>query len=265
MRVIVTRPRAQAVAWVERLLALGVDAAALPLLAIAPAADPHAVAQARRRLAEYGLVVFVSPNAVEQFVEAGTPWPAGTLAGAPGPGTAEALRASGVPPEAIVQPAAEAASFDSEALWQQLLRRGMPRPGRRALIVRGEQGRDWLAQALRDAGVRVDFVAAYRRTEPPLEPTEQALLSMACSEPWCCLWHFSSSEAVHSLQRLRPRQDWSGSQALASHPRIAQAARGAGFGRVELVGVRPEDVAERLHSGSMQGPSKGPPIESRPP
>ena len=32
MRVVVTRPKAQATAWVERLHALGVDAVALPLL-----------------------------------------------------------------------------------------------------------------------------------------------------------------------------------------------------------------------------------------
>ena len=38
-------------------------------------------------------------------------------------------------------------------------------------------------------------------------------------------WLFSSSEAVGQLRRLAPQADWGRSKALASHPRIAQAAK----------------------------------------
>lgn len=248
-RVVVTRPRAQAEAFAQRLRTLGVDAAVLPLLAIAPARDPAAVQRARERLALYTLAVFVSPNAVQHFA-GGSPaafaWPAGTLAGSTGPGTSAALRAAGVPEAALVEPAADAAAFDSEALWQQLQRRRVSWAGQRVLVVRGDEGRDWLAQTLREAGAEVDFVAAYRRAEPRLDDAGRALLQAACEEPRLHLWHFSSSEAVRTLQRFSPGQDWSAASALASHPRIVQAARQAGFGRVDAVGVRPEDVAEML-------------------
>jgi len=46
MRIIVTRPAAQAAAWVRSLAARGVDAVALPLIEIAPPADVNAVAAA---------------------------------------------------------------------------------------------------------------------------------------------------------------------------------------------------------------------------
>ncbi|MDQ3273162.1 MAG: uroporphyrinogen-III synthase, partial [Pseudomonadota bacterium] len=42
------------------------------------------------------------------------------------------------------------------------------------------------------------------------------------------VWLFSSSEAVGHL----PPGDWSQGRALATHPRIAEAARAAGWGVV---------------------------------
>ena len=123
MRLIVTRPAAQAAAWVDDLRALGVNAVALPLIVIAPAADTAPVHAAWRRLDAFALLVFVSANAVLHFFAerpADAPWPAGLLAGATGPGTAVALREAGLADTAIVEPAADAPSFDSEALWARL-------------------------------------------------------------------------------------------------------------------------------------------------
>src|SRR5882724_8291488 len=66
MRLLVTRPEAQAIEWVDMLRAQGVDAHALPLIAIEPQAEPAAAA-AWVQLADHGLLVFVSPNAVARF------------------------------------------------------------------------------------------------------------------------------------------------------------------------------------------------------
>lgn len=265
MRVVITRPKAQATAWVERLHALGVDAVALPLLTIAPAADADAVQRAWQELPGCALVVFVSPNAVQALfahapVPAGSParsparWPAGTLAASTGPGTSAALRAAGVPPQQLVEPAADAASFDSEALWAQIGSR--PWRGQRVLVVRGDQGRDWLATMLREQGAEVGFVAAYRRVDTQLDDDARRLLHQACSEPALHLWHFSSSAAVHTLRLLAPQQRWGQSRAVATHPRIVEAAREAGFGQVERVGVRAEDVAQRLHEAARDPASE---------
>jgi uroporphyrinogen-III synthase len=40
---------------------------------------------------------------------------------------------------------------------------------------------------------------------------------------------FSSSEAIGNLVQAVPQQSWKQAKALATHPRIAQAARKAGF------------------------------------
>ena len=150
LRVIVTRPAAQAADWVRRLEAEQIDAVALPLIGVAPAGDGAAVEAAWAMLATQRLVVFVSPNAVEHFFSvrpAGMRWPTGVLAGAPGPGTTRALLDLSVPAAQIVAPAADAAQFDSESLWRQLTAQDWQ--GACVLIVRGDGGRDWLGQTLR--------------------------------------------------------------------------------------------------------------------
>lgn len=236
MRVLVTRPAAQAGDWVARLRADGIDAHALPLIAIEPVADGAPLAAAWSDLAARRLVVFVSPNAAEQFFVQRQPaltWPAGVLAGSPGPGTTRALRALGVPPAQIVEPAQDAPQFDSEALWAQL--RAQDWRDAEVLIVRGDGGRDWLAQTLRAAGARVAHVAAYRRAAPAFDAAQAELLHVALAEPARHLWLFSSSEAIDHLLAsplVGTGRDWSPARAIATHPRIAASARRAGFGQV---------------------------------
>lgn len=252
MRLIVTRPAAQAAAWVDGLRALGLDALALPLIEIGPPADAAPVRAAWQRLAGFSLVMFVSANAVQHFfAHAGGAWPAGVRAASTGPGTSAALSEAGVAAHAIVEPPADAGRFDSEALWAQLSDEDWA--GRRALIVRGEDGRDWLAETLKSRGAAIEFVAAYRRLPPQLDAAQHALLQAAQREPAAHLWLFSSSEAVRHLRALAPAASWSASRALASHPRIAQAAREAGFGTVrERVLPDPAALAAWL---AQQGPS----------
>jgi uroporphyrinogen-III synthase len=247
MRVLVTRPQPQADEWVERLREAGIDAVALPLLGIAPVDDAAPLDAAWWELggdAAPALAVFVSPNAVVQFFARRPPgarWPAATRAGAPGPGTAAALAAHGVAAAAIVQPAPDSGPFDSESLWLQL--RDADWRGARVWIVRGEGGRDWLADTLRAAGADVRFVQAYRRGAPAWTAIERARCDAALAAPASHLWLFSSSEAVGHLRTLAPGADWAASTALASHPRIAEAARVLGFGRVDE--VRPDFDAVR--------------------
>lgn len=233
MKLLITRPAAQAAEWVEGLRAHGFEAEALPLIGIDPPTDPAPVRSAWAGLAAYRLVMFVSPNAAQQFFglrPIGREWPQGTLAGSPGPGTTRTLRSLGVAAEAIAEPAADAAQFDSESLWQQL--EHLDWAGQRVLIVRGESGRDWLADTLRARGATVDFVTAYERGAPQLVAREFALLHAAQAEPRVHVWMFSSSESIGHLESLAPGAAWSDAVALATHPRIAERARAAGFGTV---------------------------------
>jgi uroporphyrinogen-III synthase len=115
MRVLVTRPAAQARDWVERLHAEGIDAAALPLIEIA-GVDGAPLQAAWRGLEGLALVMFVSPNAVAHFFAArpaDAAWPQALLAASPGPATTQALLGAGVLQPQIVEPAADAPQFDS--------------------------------------------------------------------------------------------------------------------------------------------------------
>jgi uroporphyrinogen-III synthase len=257
--VLVVRPRAQALAWVDQLAALGVAARALPLIEILPAPDAARVAGVLAEAARPAvapapepMLVFVSPNAAIGFFEAaahGEPagalaWPAHAWAAATGPGTVAALRERGVPAQRIVAPGGDAAQFDSEALWAIVS--GWTWTRRPVWLVRGNGGRDWLGQRLREAGADVRVLQSYARAVPTPSAGERALLAAALAEPARWRWMFSSSEAIDNLLALAPGADWSAGVALASHPRIAERARAAGFGSVTIVSPSPAAVALAL-------------------
>lgn len=236
-RVIVTRPAHDAARWVTALAAHGVAAEALPLIDIVPEPMAGELAHAREDLGGQDIAMFVSGNAVDGFLSTAhgpAPDTVATRAWSPGPGTTAALRAAGWPPARIDAPAADAAQFDSESLWEQV--HGQVRPGLRVLIVRGGDaagrvaGRDWLAAQLAERGAVVEQVVAYRRASPAWDEARRAHAASAAADG--SLWLLSSSEAIANLGAGLPQQDWSGAAALATHPRIARAARQAGFGTV---------------------------------
>ncbi len=239
LRVIVTRPISQALPWIETLRAHGIEAYPVPLIDIEPAANAAPVVQAWQELQQSALVMFVSANAVQQFFALqpeGVSWPLSALAASTGPGTTAALQQAGLRGAMIVEPV-QGAGYDSEALWARLRSRDWT--GSHVLIVRGEDGREWLADQFRAAGALVQTVAAYRRVAPVHGPETLAVLQESVADPSSFCWLFTSSEAIGHLVELTPKADWSSSRALVTHLRIAQAARAAGFGDVHLMDARP--------------------------
>lgn len=235
--VIVTRAAREAARWVGDLRAAGLDAVALPLIAIAALEDGTALDEARRRHADYDALMFVSAAAAEHFLRGVDLGAAkATRYWATGPGTTRALREAGVPASAIDSPSVDAAQFDSEALWERV--RPQVRPGTRVMIVRGGDaggqlaGRDWLARELGAAGALCDAVVAYRRLAPSFGDAEQRLAAEAAAG--AAIWLFSSSEAIANLRLAVPGLRWRTARAIVTHERIAEAARAAGFGRVQV-------------------------------
>ncbi len=248
--VLVTRPHEDALRWVAGLRNLGLAAEALPLIDIAPLLDEAALDAAWQGLAEVDALMFVSANAVTHFFGPGPrSWPSHLRALAPGPGTARALLALGVPPVQIDAPAEAAPQFDSEALWQVVGVR--PWAGRRVRLVRGRDeeadaastGRNWLAEQLQAAGAHVEALAVYQRAAPRFSARQ--LERMAQAQTDGTLWLFSSSQAV---SHLPPALSWGRARALATHPRIAEAAHRAGFGQVAQCRPTLADVAASIKS-----------------
>jgi len=252
MRVVLTRPLPEAQRWAHALAARGHQVVLLPLIEIGPAPDAGALRQAWAALPSWQAAMFVSGNAVQGFFAAAgdRAWPAATRAWSPGPGTSQALGASGVPAAQIDAPPADAAQFDSEALWPVI--EPQVRTGLQVLLVRGAgadgrpAGRDWLAGRLQQAGARVDTVAAYTRRIPEVGGEALAQARRAASDG--SVWLFSSSEAIANLRGLLPQQDWSQARAIATHERIAQAAQAAGFGVVCPSRPAQADVVVALES-----------------
>ena len=269
-RLIVTRPAPEAAAWVDVLRGNGWPAQALPLIDIAPPDDERDLATLqhwRRHWMQADAILFVSGAAVTHFfADALAPADAAmrTRFWAPGPGTARLLKKAIAPwgwgAERIDSPPLEAAQFDSEHLWPVVS--SQVEQGRLVLIVRGTSGRespvqevpgvaghgrDWLIQQCLAAGAQVQGCVAYARRSPPLSTLDQGLLAAACGPD--SAWLFSSSEALIPLQAQRPAAGWGHTTAIVTHPRIAAAARLAGFDRI--VSTRPalDDVMRTLESG----------------
>ena len=261
-RAIVTRPAKEAQAWVEDLRARGVNAVSLPLITIYPAADSAPLAQAWDQLQAYDAIMFVSGNAVRHFFAQGWTdkprrWETSARAWVTGPGSQKVLRSYGVPAACIDAPALDDAQFDSEALWRVV--RPQVVPGTRVLIVRGRAaaethdapaaqgtGRDWLSQHIAAAGGQLEFVVAYERCAPAWSAADLAWVAQAACDD--SVWILSSAEGLGYLLEAAPVQSWERASALATHPRIAAAARQAGFGRVRETRPVLADIVASIES-----------------
>jgi uroporphyrinogen-III synthase len=250
--VVITRPRAQAIELARAVAAIGRTAKVLPLLEISPLPDQSVLGATLARLADYALVAFVSPNAIDAAFAHIDAWPAGTRLAVLGEGSRAALARHGIHDAntTILSPP-DPAHSDSEHLLQALDLAALA--GRRVLIVRGESGRELMADALRAAGAVVDTVAAYRRAVPPLSPALAADLDDLLARPND--WIITSSEALRGLVGLVQRLDSGAAVSkmqqqhlIVPHARIADTAASLGFGRVTLTGSGDERLLAALQS-----------------
>jgi len=231
---------------------------ALELLPLAPSATLP-------RPEDYDVVVFVSRYAVQRYLSllAASPagagcWPPGTIAATVGASSAQALFESGIVPAAcIVHPAANLPSQDSEALLAVMQERRLQM--RRVLIVRGTEGRAWLARKLAEGGVQTDFLPVYERA-PARWPAEAAdALAAALERPVRCVFLLTSSEGVRAVARrmgeLGLLEAWSQSAFVVLHERIGATLQsvlasqsGAGVRRLELCMPDESSIVEAIRA-----------------
>jgi uroporphyrinogen-III synthase len=192
---LVTRPAHQAETLAHKIEAAGGHAVLWPALEIRPPRNALVLEHLAARMAHAEIVIFISPNAVEQAaaqVPAPT-WPHHLLLAAVGAGTARALRARTgrhadlCPPE----------PYDSEGLLALPDLQSVA--GRRILIVRGEGGRERLADTLRARGAAVEYAEVYRRACPEAAPAE-ARAALAGGK--VDIVTATSVEALHNLVQM---------------------------------------------------------------
>lgn len=248
--VVITRPAAQAGALAERVAALGREAVVFPLLEILPLEDDSALRAGLAELPRYAMVAFVSPNAIDAAFSVLPAWPDGVALAVVGEGSRRALARHGVTSDnAVIYCPRDTGRADSQALFEALDVEALR--GKQVLIVRGEEGREFLADALRDADVRVHQLAAYRRIAPALEAAGQMQLRRlldARSE-----WIVTSSEALRNLMHMAEQVDGRAGvvklqhqHLIVPHHRIEETARLLGFRRVSHTGSGDERILAAL-------------------
>ena len=225
-RVLLTRPADESAALAASLSEAGIFSSSLPLLETQPlpiTAEHQAVFQ---RLNRYCAVIVVSKPAarlaLQQLGGSVPPMPWFSV----GAATAQILADHGLN---VHFPAT---GDDSEALLElPALREAIALPGGRVLILRGEGGRELLAERLREQGASVDYLELYRRFLPVYE--KGALMQRIQLERLNGLVVSSGQGFLH-LQALAGA-DWPRVAQLplfVPSPRVAEMARAAGAKKV---------------------------------
>lgn len=256
--VIVTRPLAQAETLAQCITALGRQAIVFPLLEIHPLKDQTLLRAALKDLSGYAMVAFVSPNAIDAAFAVlhglSRSWPAKVALAVMGEGSRQALVRHGVTQDnaTIISPL-DPQRTDSHTLLQALDLHALS--GKQVLIVRGESGRELLADALREAGVKVRQVAAYRRAAPILNEAGRARLRELIDPRHD--WIVTSSESLRILmQMVKQIAGTSGvakmqqRKIIVPHARIAETAQMLGFKEIVLTGSGDEQVLAALQFGA---------------
>ena len=250
--VIVTRPLAQAEPLARRIEAIGRTAVVFPLLDIQPLPDQAPLREALADLDDVAMVVFVSPNAIHAAFAVRAVWPRELPIAVMGEGSRTALAEHGLTSSnAVIVSPTDAERTDSQTLLTELDLDALR--GRRVLIVRGETGRELLADELRAHGVEVVPVAAYRRAAPALDDARRMQLRQLLGAQGD--WVITSSEALRTLVDMVQAID--GSQGVVKmqqqhlvvpHIRIAETARDLGFRAITQTASGDEAVLAALQS-----------------
>ena len=213
--VLVTRPEQQAEPLCQLIKEYGGSAIPCPTLCIAEPRDWMPALVIFDRLADYDLAIFTSVNAVDRAlppIQERGGFPSSLEIAAIGQTTARALERQGV--THCLRPAQ---GFTSEALLA--LPRFQNIAGQRIVIVRGEGGREWLADTLAARGACVDRAEVYRRERPSVDT--EALLER---------WEHGEIGAVvitsiESLQNLFAMLGTTGQSYLRDTPLVVVSTR----------------------------------------
>lgn len=243
---LVTRPAAVGESLTQALAARGCDARWLPAFDLGPAPDEAAASATLARLAQFDFAVLVSPAAVRatRVLLGERSWPPGVGIGAVGSGTQEAIRAAFGDAPTVISPEAGHADGEadtgSEVFWRALNEARAAGRVRcdRVLLLRAEQGRDWLREHFAAAGAQVTVVAVYSRRARPWSTDDRAWIEARLGGP-APLMVITSSEAVGALLDAaaedRVRAWLRRGRALALHPRIVERLQAEGIADAHCV------------------------------
>jgi uroporphyrinogen-III synthase len=243
-RVLATRADKQAGELVSELLGAGLDAIAVPTIAVELEPGGGALDAGARALGSYAWVVITSANGARALLAAAervlTPFEGSRFAAiasatrfaAIGSATRRALEVGGL--EVDFQPS----QSNADALAAEL----DVSPADRVLIVRGDLADQGLAARLRARGAEVDDVIGYRTREAP--QASRGLLRQAMSDGPIAAVVFTSGSTVRGLVALGRDEsiDVLSLPCVCIGPETANEAGRAGF-RVMAISPAPDSAA----------------------
>lgn len=230
-RILITRPRAQADDFAEKLRAKGFEPIFFPVIEIRPVENNVALERALSKLDCYDWLVFTSVNAVDVMFQSSTaplPLGEGRSADGPkvaaiGPKTAQALQARGVTPDFVPD------EYVAEAILPGL---GDLR-GKWVLMPRAEIARKDLPEAIFEAGGVPHEISVYQTL--PAQPDPDGLAALKAGVD---IVTFTSASTVQNFLAIA-RQEGLDPLRLPGEPLFAcigpiteRAAREAGLSNV---------------------------------
>lgn len=164
-RILITRPRAQADGFAEKLRAAGFEPIFFPVIEIQPIENNVALERALSKLMCYDWLVFTSVNAVEVVLPQLPNGPLPQVA-AIGPKTAEALKTRGITPDFV----------PGEYVAESILPGLGDLRGKWILLPRAEIARKALPEAIFEAGGIPHEIAVYKTL--PVAPNADGLAAL---------------------------------------------------------------------------------------
>ncbi|MEN9355919.1 MAG: hypothetical protein RL695_90 [Pseudomonadota bacterium] len=241
--IVVTRPQQQSATLSAAIRAAGGTPVVFPLLVIhdVDATQRRTLQAVLQRLAAsaFELAVFVSPNAIARtFAELqalGLAWPDQLRVAVVGKGSEHALAERGV--SRVIAPCER---YDSEGMLALADLQSAQVQGQRAIIFRGDGGRELIAQTLCERGATVEYVTCYRRSAPQGAAADTTILQQLWQQGQLDAITLTSSEGLRHLHALL---DAPGRARLATtplfvpHERIAAEARQLGLSQIIATGA----------------------------
>ena len=234
-RILLTRPEGQVESLAARLRAQGAEISHFPAIRIT-LTPPDSTARVLVEQATF--VIFVSGNAVRGLMAGPDPLVhvvrhASGIA-AIGPATTQALLQVGLEPDVVAPP-----PYNSEALLSSPMLQSLKH--RQVVIVRGQSGREMLAEELGRRGAEVRYLEVYRR-DPPIERLSLEKMPGGPPEATC----ITSAEIAENLLRCVMSEEEAAlrrSALIAGNTRIAEACRKLGYTAPAGVAENPGDDA----------------------
>lgn len=236
LRILVTRPAAQAKPLIDKLCKLGADTIAFPTIEIQPLNDSSNFLNTIKQLKDTQIIIFISRNAVKYTIpliqqEFPTLPPELKIA-AVGPGTAEEIRALGLTVDITPEN-----HYNTAGLLA--IHELVESTNKHIMIARGEGGKEELADTLRKRGAMVSYLESYRR-QPPKTDMSKALY------PSPDLIITTSHDNLQNLYDMTPeslREALLDCQLLVISPGMIEQCETLGFSHPAILAANPSDGA----------------------